>query len=532
MDTDHREIEWQFDADDIRAVADWLIAYPQDSAVNVTQQSFTDQIDTYLDTSDWRMFRAGYGLRVRRKGHAAAPPVATMKSIEPAVAGLRQRREINETLAVGGASETAALLLSAQGEVGARVRRVSGKSGLRELFETQTHRTVFTLKAGGQRVGEVDLDDTTVPGGAPERDIHMQRVEVEIESGAEQTRDVKAFVKQLVKACGLRTAEMSKFEAGLMARDLEPLQIQPSDFGSTGAKPTSIGGMAWDVIRNHFADMLSHESGARLGDDSEQIHQMRVSIRRMRAAFRIFGDVLPKRVGRQAIELSWVAKELGAVRDLDVMIERTVAWSLESADTTAFQTVAAWLIAERTEEYQRLLETLDSERYAKFTADFARVLRKPFPGPAWSQAPALKAIPALIMQRYRRMRRLGDTLKPTSPAIDFHRLRIRSKRLRYGLEFIEALYGKPARRALAEASILQDTLGYFQDAQVAIARLRAFSATEHNRPSEAALAAFDTVIHRYGRATANLLYDFPKAYTHMRGKTWKQLWKKMKAAMP
>ncbi|HEY3288645.1 MAG TPA: CHAD domain-containing protein [Anaerolineae bacterium] len=532
MDTDHREIEWQFDADDIHVVADWLTAYPQDSAVNVGHPSSTMQVDTYLDTPDWRIYRAGYGLRVRRKG-TAAPPVATMKSIEEAsVEGLRQRREINETLAVGDASENIALLLSAQGEVGARVRRVRGNSELRELFETRTQRTVFALQVGSQRIGEVDLDDTVVKGATPDRDIHMQRVEVEIESGAEQTRAVNAFVRQMVKMCGLRSAEMSKFEAGLKARDLKPLQIQASDFGATGVKATTIGGMAWDVVRNNFAAILSYECGARLGDDSEQIHQMRVSIRRMRAAFRIFGDVLPQRIAKQATELSWVAKELGAVRDLDVMIERTIAWSLESADTTAFQTVAAWLIAERSEEFQRLLETLNSERYAKFTTDFARLLRKPFPGPAWAQAPALKAIPALIRQRYRKVRKLGDTLKPTSPATDFHRLRIKSKRLRYGLEFIEPLYGKPAKRALTEASIMQDTLGYFQDAQVAIHRLRALSTSEHNRPSEATLAAFATVIHRYGQATANLLNDFPLAYAHLHGKPWKRLWKKMKAAIP
>jgi len=81
------------------------------------------------------------------------------------------------------------------------------------------------------------------------------------------------------------------------------------------------------TLRRQFASFVKHEPGARLGEDEEDVHDMRVATRRMRAALRLFRDYLPKRTtARMMRELRWIALALGEVRDLDVLITQIRAW--------------------------------------------------------------------------------------------------------------------------------------------------------------------------------------------------------------
>ncbi|MBO0714406.1 MAG: hypothetical protein J2P59_06595, partial [Acidimicrobiales bacterium] len=72
------EVEWQFDALDLRPVERWLAALGSPSArpsppaapalpeVAAHAQRARRQVDVYLDTEDWRVRRAGFVLRVRK----------------------------------------------------------------------------------------------------------------------------------------------------------------------------------------------------------------------------------------------------------------------------------------------------------------------------------------------------------------------------------------------------------------------------------------------------------------------------------
>src|ERR1700743_3736621 len=116
---DGREVEWQLACTDLgslrRGVSDHgtidgLILEPRS-----TQQIF----DTYLDTDDWRIHRAGFALRVRSESGTTA---ATLKSLHSAGTEVADRRELTETLT---SSDSGAIRESA-GPVGMRVCAVSG----------------------------------------------------------------------------------------------------------------------------------------------------------------------------------------------------------------------------------------------------------------------------------------------------------------------------------------------------------------------------------------------------------------------
>ena len=124
---DHQEIEWQFDAD-VGSVEGWLEETPAVSGLRVVPGETKELTDTYYDTEDWRFYRAGYALRVRRDGKRVE---ATMKSLAPPEdGGLKRRREISEPLRSDGPKP----LKSARGPVGERLRLLAGARDVRPLF--------------------------------------------------------------------------------------------------------------------------------------------------------------------------------------------------------------------------------------------------------------------------------------------------------------------------------------------------------------------------------------------------------------
>ena len=66
--------------------------------------------------------------------------------------------------------------------------------------------------------------------------------------------------------------------------------------------------------------MQDNEVGVARGNDPESIHQMRVGMRRLRSALRLFAPWIPFPAALQQ-ELSWLGGELGAARDADVLAD-------------------------------------------------------------------------------------------------------------------------------------------------------------------------------------------------------------------
>ena len=140
-------------------------------------------------------------------------------------------------------------------------------------------------------------------------------------------------MEQLRTSCGLQPARLSKFEAGLLALGQE-IPGSP-DLGPTEISASStMGELAFAVLRRQLAVLRDKEPGTRLGEDPEELHDMRVATRRLRAALSLFADVLPVRAQVFREELGWLGRLLGAVRDLDVQLEgladmaaATAGWS-------------------------------------------------------------------------------------------------------------------------------------------------------------------------------------------------------------
>lgn len=87
------------------------------------------------------------------------------------------------------------------------------------------------------------------------------------------------------------------------------------------------------VLRFHLGRMLDHEPGTRLGEDPEELHDMRVATRRSRAAWRVFGPAFEAKPTKRYVKrLRQLGTLLGRVRDLDVLLEATEGYQAGLAE--------------------------------------------------------------------------------------------------------------------------------------------------------------------------------------------------------
>src|SRR5450755_274597 len=114
-----REVEWQLACTDLGSVRRWLADHGTIDGLVLEPRTTLQIFDTYLDTDDWRIHRAGYALRIRSESGKSE---ATLKSLHSASAEVADRRELSETLEN---SESESIRHSI-GPVGARVHAVSG----------------------------------------------------------------------------------------------------------------------------------------------------------------------------------------------------------------------------------------------------------------------------------------------------------------------------------------------------------------------------------------------------------------------
>ena len=190
------------------------------------------------------------------------------------------------------------------------------------------------------------------------------------------------------------------------------------------------------------------------------------------------------------------------------------------------------LESRRSDARAMLLEALDARRYDRLVDGFAAFLAHgPLRRSAASTAPAAGTVPGIAIERYRKVRKQGRRLDASSEPGEFHELRIRCKGLRYALEAVAELYGKPARVMNRRLIALQNALGSHQDAIVAHERLRSLAIDDGHDLPPATVFAMGELAARYTDRAERLRSEFPPLFRKLAG-PWKDLRRVMEAAAP
>ncbi len=284
---------------------------------------------------------------------------------------------------------------------------------------------------------------------------------------------------------------------------------------------TTAGEAAFLILDAQLARFLGYEEPVLKTDEPEAVHQMRVSARRMRAAFESFSVFLPKSLLALEADLEWIFHELGEIRDLDVEIKLVVDGGDEEDAPGPAAELAAWFQQNRKTAKQRLIKDLESERYAELKRKLKASIGKGPPASGLAPTPLLAVAPDLVIRQGTAVRDDGRKITLASPDADYHHLRRTAKKFRYTLDFFAELYGEDAARVTETLKVLQDVLGERQDTVVLEARLRGL--LEKEALSAEASRFAKKFLEKLERREAHEEREFKDAFQPVFGKRWKAL---------
>jgi inorganic triphosphatase YgiF len=419
----------------------------------------------YWDTADFALAKAGIVIKVRadKQKHTL-----TVKTTGSRSAALHSRQEWEWPVL---SDQPNPYLLESTGLKALLDPDVISR--LVPIFTTHFRRTFFRL-GDGDWEGEVSMDEGNVGVAHATEDI----CEVELELIRGPASALVALAQKIVEVVPARLLIRAKSERGLdLAQGKAPTAVKASP-GEVDTHMT-VEEAFQAIARNCINQIIANERSLVATGDPEAVHQMRVALRRLRSATRLFRAVVDG-ADMQSLkpELSWLQNCLGPARDFHVFLEEIVAPVVDahSEVTPLLQLKADWAKAADTRRDDAVAAILTP----RFTLLILALM-------AWTEAgdwrsdeskADLRAIPitdfarAVLVKRMKRIRRHATKTPETLPEEQLHELRILCKQMRYTSEFFAPLFPRKSVRSTLEAlAALQDILGQLNDIAVAAQRL-------------------------------------------------------------
>ncbi|TWI43777.1 inorganic triphosphatase YgiF [Pseudoduganella flava] len=414
--------------------------------------------DTYYDTPEHALWKHGLTLRVREQDGTFIQTVKTADGPSP---GLHRRGEWECELP--DATPQPALLARQikPARVAAPLTSDDIATRLQPVFRNTTQRTTWDIRLPDGEQVECALDAGDIASG--ERHTPIAELELELKSGSPaQLFDLALALHHDVP---LRMANDSKAARGYALS--EPATPQAIKAARVRLKKSMSLEDAFQCIGlNCLRQMEANVTGV-LARDVESLHQMRVGLRRLRALLDMFEEltVPPADI---ADGLEWLAGELGATRDWDVLAASTLD-RIDGNDTAALRDAAR---AKAARLHKHMLDTLHVPRFTELMLRLNAWLQgrqwraDGIPQRALTASAADGAQPLLRKAEKRLAQRIGKLDPDDAPAR--HRVRIAAKKARYAAEFFRDLLPKQSvKRYVANLSALQDQLGLMNDVAVA-----------------------------------------------------------------
>ncbi|NGZ88082.1 CYTH and CHAD domain-containing protein [Duganella aceris] len=415
----------------------------------------------YFDTPDLHLLHHGAGLRVRK---VDGEWIQTMKAGGSVQSGLHSRNEWEGPVdrpwprlgrlrkLIGDAPRWLDLLAAPE-----------LKQRLEPLFVVDVQRHSWDLEVDGNKI-ELVLDH-----GHIERHGHrapLNEIELELKDG--NPASLFAFALQLHEQIPLRLSNINKAERGYMlvrqtgtvpyrAKALE----LPADATLAETLPAVLGNCLQQIQRN--------ENAVIDGDDAETLHQMRVGVRRLRSALKLFESVAPCPPALLE-DVGWLGAELGAARDWDVLLTSTLARvQVSPGGKTGLMDLQALALAAAQAKRREAAQALLSPRYTHLMLALGSWMLQAAPG---LQGSAAKFSRQTMQDLHKSLLKRAGRMDDSDPA-GVHRTRIAAKRARYALEFFHSLYRSNGARAyLKTLAATQEQLGRHNDLVVADKLLR------------------------------------------------------------
>ena len=329
---------------------------------------------TWLDTFDWRLYRAGLMLefeQARRGGRLLLSRADGTPQAEQPVTGWPPRRPaldlppgpVRDRIMVLIRPRALLPIVRASSTVSVtRLLNADGKTVARLVAE---HITVTAVAASPTAAGP------TAAGTTAELPLRLAIAEVRGYPG--QARRASAL---LAGVPGVSSASQSVFTAALTALGRHPADYTSGvDAEITASMPASVA-VARLLLR--LLDTLEQNVDGVLRDiDTEFLHDLRVAVRRSRSAIKLLGEVLPADLARHyATEFKWLGDLTTPTRDLDVHLLGfgPMTAQLVAASPADLEPLRAFLVRRRAREFRRLAAALRGPRFRAITDDWRKAL--------------------------------------------------------------------------------------------------------------------------------------------------------------
>ena len=235
-------------------------------------------------------------------------------------------------------------------------------------------------------------------------------------------------------------------------------------------------GRAFTLICRACLRHLVVNEPATIRRNGEALHQMRIAVRKLRAAISFFsGVVSDDRVGTIKTELRWFAQELAPARDLDAfLIEALNPLRKQHKNEPGLVSISKMFARRRLQGYRRAQDAVQSARFRALVLDTAEWVEA---GPwSMSEDPAMQGCREMPIKIYaaeqlslrrKKIRRRGAKIGRLSPE-QLHGLRIQVKKARYAVEFFSSVYdgkksAKRCKKVVSSLRQLQNCLGGLND---------------------------------------------------------------------
>jgi inorganic triphosphatase YgiF len=463
MSKSAREIELKLELDpkaqDAIKHAGTASGFTASKAVTKTLRSI------YFDTPDQTLRKSKISLRIRKSGRNW---IQTAKLGTGVMGGLSSPIEAEHPVK-GRALDFSVI---EDPSVRGRLHELIGDAPLNECFETVMKRTTRELirKTDSAHI-ELAFDTGNILAGGGSQPL----VELEMELKAGPSLAVFETAKALLKDVPFRFSPYSKAERGYRFSEGQTLEELTPFFARkiSLAVGSSVEHAFRDILRSCLTQISENRLAALSSNDPESTHQLRIGLRRLRSAFRLFRPVLNPVSTRPLDTMAQtIAAKAGALRDLDVLIHEIVSPLIKDAPPdVSFDNLLNDLKTVRAESTRpSLTNSLKSAEINAFLLDLATYTEcRGWLDPENFDQTALLAQPIeaqankALAKQWKKVLSYGKRIEDLSIP-ERHEMRKALKKVRYGIEFFGCLYPKnTVKPFLKRMKKLQNIFGYLND---------------------------------------------------------------------
>ncbi len=230
------------------------------------------------------------------------------------------------------------------------------------------------------------------------------------------------------------------------------------------------------IIRSHvlqnFSFCENYQKGIIKDDDPEFLHQYRVTMRRIRAILSLHQPLfIPEQLKETNIALKQLMQPTNLQRDLDVYLMQMEHY-FNLVEHKHHQGLARFfddLQHQRQKTYKKNKQWLKSEEYKAQYKHIRTQLKQLSPRMEDLSMPPQQMINTLLLNLNNRIITSMNAIDTQTSDAQLHRLRIKCKKLRYGLEYYHPLTEQFSLNLKAKTlKLLQAKLGDFNDSSVQI----------------------------------------------------------------